>query len=92
VVGCTKASVDDDRDTTDEGEDVTQGTIKHYDVVARTGAVVTDDHVEIAIDAASIGDQHIRTLRLGQRVTFQTADSEGHLVARELHIVTFVDR
>jgi cold shock CspA family protein len=71
---------------------VAQGTIKHYDMATRTGAVVTDDRVEVAIDPSSIGDEHIRMLRLGQRVRFQTADSEGRVVARALHIVTFGDR
>jgi cold shock CspA family protein len=71
---------------------VAQGTIKHYDRATGLGALVTDDHVEIAIDATSIGDQHIRTLRLGQRVRFETADADGRIVARALHIVTFGDR
>ena len=71
---------------------VVQGTIKEYDAATGTGTVVTDDRVEVAIDSTSIGDQHIRMLRLGQRVRFETAEADGTTVARSLHIVTFGDR
>jgi cold shock CspA family protein len=69
-----------------------QGTIKHYDEQARTGAVVTDDRTEVPIDPRSIGDDIILTLRIGQRVTFDIADEDGQQVARGLRLVTFADR
>ena len=69
-----------------------QGTIKHYDEQARTGSVVTDDRVEVAIDGRSLGDDFILTLRLGQRVTFEIEDEDGEQVARGLRLVTFADR
>jgi cold shock CspA family protein len=72
--------------------DVAQGTIKQYDDATGTGTVVTDDRVEVVIDPKSIGDQHIRMLRIGQRVRFETAEDDGATVARALHIVTFGDR
>jgi len=69
-----------------------QGTIKHYDEGSKTGSVVTDDRTEIAIDAQSLGDWFIRTLRLGQRVRFEVAEENGQQVARELRLVTFAGR
>jgi cold shock CspA family protein len=69
-----------------------QGTIKHYDEGSSTGSVVTDDRTEIAIDPRSLGDEFIRTLRLGQRVRFEVAEEEGGPVARELRLVTFGGR
>jgi cold shock CspA family protein len=69
-----------------------QGTIKQYDEGSKTGSVVTDDRTEIAIDARSLGDWFIRTLRLGQRVRFEVAEENGHQVARELRLVTFAGR
>ena len=69
-----------------------QGTIKHYDDDSKTGSVVTDDRTEIGIDAGSLGDEFIRTLRLGQRVRFEVADEDGRPVARHLRLVTFAGR
>jgi cold shock CspA family protein len=69
-----------------------QGTIKLYDEASKTGSVVTDDRTEVAIDGRSLGDEFIRTLRLGQRVRFEIEDDEGRQVARELRLVTFAGR
>jgi cold shock CspA family protein len=69
-----------------------QGTIKDYDEASNTGSLVTDDRIEIAIDARSLGDEFIRTLRLGQRVRFEVAEENGQQVARELRLVTFAGR
>jgi cold shock CspA family protein len=69
-----------------------QGTIKLYDEASKTGSVVTDDRTEIAIDARSLVEEFIRTLRLGQRVRFEVEDDEGQQVARELRLVTFAGR
>ena len=68
----------------------TQGTIRDYDAGSRRGSVVTDDRVEVAIDDRSIGDDAIRTLRIGQRVRFRLDDggNDGR-VARDLRLVTF---
>ncbi len=68
---------------------VAQGTIKDYDEDAHTGSLLMEDRREIAIDADSIGDVAIRTLRLGQRVKFDISGADGHEVARDLRIVTF---
>jgi cold shock CspA family protein len=68
---------------------VAQGTIKEYDEEAHTGSLLMEDRREIAIDAESIGDPAIRTLRLGQRVKFDIAEDAGGLLARDLRIVTF---
>jgi cold shock CspA family protein len=52
---------------------VPQGTVKAYDVEARTGSLLTDDQEEIAIDAGSVEGAGIRYLRIGQRVVGEHA-------------------
>jgi cold shock CspA family protein len=69
-----------------------QGTIKDFDDDTRTGSVVTDDRVEVAIDPGSFPDDAILTLRLGQRVLFDVAEDAGRQVARALRLVTFAER
>ena len=66
-----------------------QGTIKEFDEKGRTGSLLMEDRVEVVIDATSIGDEAIRTLRLGQRVKFDLKEEDGVKVARNLRIVTF---
>lgn len=66
-----------------------QGTIKEYDDAAKTGSLLQEDRVEVAIDASSIGDPAIRTLRLGQRVRYEVEEVDGRSVARGLALVTF---
>ena len=68
---------------------MTQGTIKHYDDATQTGSLLLDDSTEVAIDASSIGDEAVRTLRLGQRVKFDVDEQQGRPVARALRLVTF---
>jgi cold shock CspA family protein len=68
---------------------VPQGTIKTYDVEARTGSLLTDDQEEIGIDVESVEGAGIRYLRIGQRVKFDIADEGGNKMARTLRIVTF---
>ena len=68
----------------------TQGTIRDYDVDGRVGSLLTDDRIEVTIDDRSIGDDAIRTLRIGQRVRFRMdAANDGAHVARDLRLVTF---
>ena len=66
-----------------------QGTIKDFDEAARTGTLLTDDRAEIAIDGASLEGSGILTLRIGQRVKFETEEHDGGRVARSLRLVTF---
>ena len=66
-----------------------QGTIKDFDEDARTGTLLMDDRTEIAIDGESIEGSGILTLRIGQRVKFDTEDRDGGRVARSLRLVTF---
>ena len=66
-----------------------QGTIKDYDQKDRTGVLLTDDRTEVAIDADSLDASGIRTLRIGQRVKFETEERDGTPVARSLRIVTW---
>ncbi len=68
----------------------TQGTIRDYDPANRSGSLLTDDRVEVAIDDGSLGDDAIRALRIGQRVRFRIEDADGGVhVARDLRLVTF---
>ena len=66
-----------------------QGTIKDYDDETKAGSLLLEDGREVTIDAESIGDDAIRTLRLGQRVKFDLLETDGGLVSRDLRIVTF---
>ena len=66
-----------------------QGTIKDFDETARTGTLLTDDRAEIAIDETSLEGSGILTLRIGQRVKFETEEQGGGGVARSLRLVTF---
>jgi cold shock CspA family protein len=71
---------------------VPQGTIKDYDKSEGTGALLTDDRAEVAIDRTSTEGSGILTLRLGQRVRFEVADADGRAVARKLRLVTFDEK
>ncbi len=66
-----------------------QGTIKDFDEEGRTGVLLTDDRTEVVIDADSLDASGIRTLRIGQRVKFETEQRDGATVARSLRIVTW---
>jgi len=68
---------------------VAQGTIKDYDDEGKTGSLLMDDRREVVIEATSVGDPAIRTLRIGQRVKFDLDEAGGGLIARDLRIVTF---
>jgi cold shock CspA family protein len=68
---------------------VDQGTIKDFDEERRTGVLLTDDRAEVVIDADSLDASGIRTLRIGQRVQFETEERDGATVARSLRIVTW---
>lgn len=66
-----------------------QGTIKEYDVDARTGVLLQEDRSEVHIDAASVEGSGIRLLRIGQRVKYDVVEEGGVKLARTLRIVTF---
>jgi cold shock CspA family protein len=68
---------------------VDQGTIKEFDEGTRVGTLLTDARDEVGIDGQSIEGSGIRTLRVGQRVKFETEQIEGRPVARALRLVTF---
>lgn len=48
-----------------------QGTVASFDETSRTGHLLTDDGLPMTFAAASLAD-HIRHLRLGQRVFVDT--------------------
>lgn len=66
-----------------------QGTIKHFDESERTGTLLTDERTEVTIDADSLEGSGVLTLRIGQRVKFDTEDRDGTPVARSLRLVTW---
>jgi cold shock CspA family protein len=68
---------------------VDQGTIRDFDERDRTGSLLTDDRVEVLIDADSLDESGILMLRIGQRVKFETEDRDGATVARSLRLVTW---
>jgi cold shock CspA family protein len=68
---------------------VDQGTIKHFDERERAGTLLTDDRTEVTIDAGSLEGSGVITLRIGQRVRFETQDRDGTPVARSLRLVTW---
>jgi cold shock CspA family protein len=69
--------------------DVAQGTIKDFDESERTGTLLTDDRTEVTIDDGSLEGSGVLTLRIGQRVRFDTEDRDGTPVARSLRLVTW---
>ena len=66
-----------------------QGTIRDFDERDRTGTLLTDGRTEVVIDADSLDASGILTLRIGQRVKFETEERDGATVARSLRIVTW---
>ena len=66
-----------------------QGTIRDFDEKDRTGTLLTDGRAEVVIDADSLDASGILTLRIGQRVKFETEERDGATVARSLRIVTW---
>ena len=66
-----------------------QGTIKNFDESQRTGSLLTDDRTEVTIDAGSLEGSGVLTLRIGQRVRFETEERDGERVARSLRLVTW---
>jgi 2-phospho-L-lactate guanylyltransferase len=69
---------------------MTQGTIKDYDIEARTGSLLLDDRTEVQIDESSLEGSGLRYLRIGQRVSLDVVEDGARTVARNLRIVTFV--
>lgn len=50
-----------------------QATVATFDEATRSGRLLSDDGVALAYAAASLAD-HVRHLRLGQRVFVETSD------------------
>ena len=65
-----------------------QGTIRDFDVEARTGSLLMEDRTEVHIDPTSLEGAGLRYLRLGQRVKFDIVEEGGRKLARTLRIVT----
>ncbi len=64
-----------------------QATVKAYDSLTRTGALVADDGTtEYAIEPEAMEGSMFRFLRPGQRVTFDLLEAEGTAKVRNLRI------
>ena len=59
---------------------VVQATVAGFDATTRTGHLLTDDGVRLDYPAASLAE-HVRHLRVGQRVFVET-DATTHDVTR----------
>jgi cold shock CspA family protein len=64
-----------------------QGSVKEYDVNARTGTIVSDDGATSwAIDPGAMDQGMFRFFRTGQRVTFDVVEQDGTTLIRNLRI------
>lgn len=64
-----------------------QGSIKEYDVVNKTGTIISDDgETEWLIDPIAMETGMFRFFRTGQRVTFELVAEEGVERVRNLRI------
>lgn len=64
-----------------------QGSIKEYDVVNKTGTIISDDgETEWSIDPIAMETGMFRFFRTGQRVTFELVAEEGVERVRNLRI------
>ena len=64
-----------------------QGSVKEYDVNARTGTIVSDDGATSwHIDPGAMDQGMFRFFRSGQRVTFDVVVEDGRSVVRNLRI------
>ena len=52
-----------------------QGTIATFDQQSRSGTLLLDDGTELTFDAGAFDGSGLRQLRLGQRVTIESAPS-----------------
>lgn len=50
-----------------------QGTIAHYDPTSRSGDLLTDEGLRMSFDAYTLAE-HIRHLRIGQRVHIEAGN------------------
>lgn len=62
-----------------------QGTVKHFDTDTSTGTVLTDDEVEVVIDAETFAASELEELRIGQRVRFDV-DHDDTVPARATRV------
>ena len=64
-----------------------QGVVKIYDPVTGAGVVVRDDdRSEVFLKPGSLQGSIFRSLRQGQRITFEIVDDEGRPFARSIRI------
>ena len=66
-----------------------QGTVKHFDIQTNTGTVLTDDQVELPVDAETFAASGLIELRLGQRVRFAVTGEGDQRRVRDLAIASF---
>lgn len=64
-----------------------QGVVKHYDPVTGAGVIVRDDdRSEVYLRPGALAGSVFRTLRQGQRVTFELHEVDGNDFAHSLRL------
>ncbi len=66
---------------------ILQGVVKTYDPVTGVGVVITDDkRGEVFLRPGALAGSVFRFLRQGQRIVFETVESEGRVYARNVRM------
>lgn len=65
-----------------------QGTVSRYDPETASGAVLTDNGVELPFGPEAVAEAHVRFLRPGQRVRLHTTGSGPTLTITTIHFIT----
>jgi len=65
-----------------------QGTVATFDAATSSGAVLLDDGLQLAYDAAAFARSGLRSLRLGQRVRLEIEDHGPDRRVTALTVVT----
>jgi hypothetical protein len=65
-----------------------QATVSRYDTETFSGAVLTDQGVELPFTVHAVADTPVRHLRVGQRVRLQTSGSGAGLTVTKVEFAT----
>ncbi|TWD75422.1 hypothetical protein FB561_6862 [Kribbella amoyensis] len=65
-----------------------QATVSRYDAGTRSGAVLTDQGVELPFSAEELTSTSLRSLRIGQRVRLETTGSGAGLAITAVYFIT----
>lgn len=65
-----------------------QGTVSRYDTETFSGAVLTDQGVELPFTVHAVANTPVRHLRVGQRVRLETSGSDASLAITKVEFAT----